>query len=225
MNFDAVLFDCDGVLVDSETLTNQVICDTLNAYGAQIDMATTMQAFLGRSLRENAGLIAQLIGKPAPESFFTDFLRDRDAALAARVQPIEGVGAVLDMLVSQNARFAVASGADVHKMGITLGRTGFLHHFQPKDGVERMFGCDHVAHSKPAPDVYLLAAKTLGADPARCAVIEDTPTGTRAGVAAGATVFAYAGAAHSKPAELLAAGAAAVFADMRYLPRLLGLNQ
>ena len=225
MNFDAVLFDCDGVLVDSETLTNQVICDTLNAYGAQIDMPTTMQAFLGRSLRENATLIAQLIGKPAPESFFTDFLRDRDAALAVRVQPIEGVGAVLDMLVSQNARFAVASGADVHKMGITLGRTGFLHHFQPKGGVERMFGCDHVAHSKPAPDVYLLAAKTLGADPARCAVIEDTPTGTRAGVAAGATVFAYAGAAHSKPAELLAAGAAAVFADMRYLPRLLGLNQ
>jgi HAD superfamily hydrolase (TIGR01509 family) len=114
--------------------------------------------------------------------------------------------------------FAVASGADVHKMGITLGRSQLLSAFQG-----RMFGSDHVAHSKPAPDVYLFAAKALGVDPRRCAVVEDTPTGTRAGVAAGATVFAYAGAAHSDANALLAAGATAVFSEMAALPHLLGI--
>ena len=214
--FQAVLFDCDGVLVDSEAMTNQVICDTLNTYGASIDLASTMQQFLGRSLRENAPLVASLIGKPAPESFFTDFLRDRDAALAARVQAIAGVEDVLKALVAANIPFAVASGADVHKMGITLGRTGLLKYFQG-----RMFGSDHVTHSKPDPAVYLYAAKALGVDPAQCAVVEDTPTGTRAGLAAGATVFGYA--EHNDANALLAAGAAAVIRDMRYLPALLGL--
>ena len=218
MNFDAILFDCDGVLVDSEVLTNHVICDTLTAYGATIDFATTMQRFLGRSLRENAPLVAELIGRPAPESFFTDFFRDRDAALAARVEPITGAATMLARVAASGKPFAVASGADVHKMGITLGRCGFKDYF-----AGRMFGCDDVAHSKPAPDVYLLAASKLGVDPRRCVVIEDTPTGTRAGVAAGATVLAYAGAAHADTAALFAAGATAVFIDMTKLPDLLGL--
>ena len=218
MNYDAVLFDCDGVLVDSEVITNQVICDTLNAYGANIDMATTMQQFLGRSLRENAPLIAQLIGRAAPESFFTDFLRDRDAALAARVEAIPGVAGVLAKLHAAKTPFAVASGADVHKMGITLGRSELLPYF-----TGRIFGSDHVTHSKPAPDVYLFAAKALNVNPARCVVIEDTPTGTRAGVAAGATVLAYAGAPHADVGALFAAGAAAVFVDMSQLAKLLGI--
>jgi HAD superfamily hydrolase (TIGR01509 family) len=218
MRFDAILFDCDGVLVDSETITNQVICDTLNAYGAKVDMAQTMAAFLGRSLRESADVVAMLIGRVPPESFFSDFLRHRDAALAAQVKAVPGVAAVVAALQALGKPFAVASGADVHKMGITLGRSQLLHAFEG-----RMFGSDHVAHSKPAPDVYLFAAKALGVDARSCAVVEDTPTGTRAGVAAGATVFAYAGAAHSDANALLAAGAAAVFSDMAALPLLLGL--
>jgi HAD superfamily hydrolase (TIGR01509 family) len=218
MKFDAILFDCDGVLVDSETITNQVICDTLNAYGAKVDMAQTMSAFLGRSLRESSDVVAKLIGKPPPESFFTDFLLARDAALAERVEAVPGVAAVVAALQAQGKPFAVASGADVHKMGITLGRSQLLQAFEG-----RIFGSDHVAHSKPAPDVYLFAAKALGVDPRRCAVVEDTPTGTRAGVAAGATVFAYSGAAHGDANALLAAGATAVFNDMVSLPHLLGI--
>ena len=222
MNFDAILFDCDGVLVDSEAITNAVIADTLNAYGANVTVPQAMEAFLGRSLRENGNIVARLIGKPAPESFFSDFLRERDLALAARVEPIAGVAAVIAHLQAIHKPFAVASGADVHKMGITLGRCGLLTAFTNPSG--RMFGSDHVSHSKPAPDVYLLAAKALGVNARRCAVVEDTPTGTRAGVAAGATVFAYAGAAHSDANALLAAGASAVFSDMAVLPHLLGLN-
>lgn len=217
MNFEAILFDCDGVLVDSESLTNQVICDTLNAYGAHIDFATTMQAFLGRSLRENAATVASHIGRSPPEAFFTDFLRARDAALAARVEAIPHVAAVVQALHAGGHTFAVASGADLHKMSITLGRTQLLPLF-----ANRMFGSDNVAHSKPAPDVYLFAAQALGVNPRRCAVIEDTATGTRAGVAAGATVFGYA--QHNSPSDLLAAGATAVFNDMRHLPTLLGLR-
>ncbi len=221
MNFDAILFDCDGVLVDSEAITNAVIADTLNAYGAQVTVAQAMDAFLGRSLRESADVVARLIGRTPPETFFTDFLRERDLALAARVEPVSGVAAVIAHLQAIGKPFAVASGADVHKMGITLGRCGLLAAF--KEPSVRMFGSDHVTHSKPAPDVYLYAAKALGVDPRRCAVVEDTPTGTRAGVAAGATVFAYAGASHGDANELLAAGASAVFKDMAMLQHLLGL--
>lgn len=219
MNFDAILFDCDGVLVDSEAITNAVIADTLNAYGANVTVAQAMDAFLGRSLRESADVVARLIGKQPPESFFTDFLRERDLALAARVEPVAGIASVIAHLQAIGKPFAVASGADVHKMGITLGRCGLLNAFP----AGRMFGSDHVTHSKPAPDVYLFAAKTLGVDPRHCAVVEDTPTGTRAGVAAGATVFAYAGASHSDANALLAAGASAVFTDMAMLPHLLGV--
>lgn len=226
MHFDAILFDCDGVLVDSETITNGVIAQTLNAYGANVTIAQAMSAFLGRSLRESADVVAQLIGKQPPESFFTDFLIARDAALAAQVLPVPGVVAVIAHLQAIGKPFAVASGADVHKMGITLGRCGLLSAFTAPSSycaVARTFGCDHVTHSKPAPDVYLYAAHALGVDPRRCAVVEDTPTGTRAGVAAGATVFAYAGAAHSDANALLAAGAAAVFSDMAMLPHMLSL--
>jgi HAD superfamily hydrolase (TIGR01509 family) len=218
INFEAILFDCDGVLVDSETITNQVICDTLNAYGAKVDIEQTMAAFLGRSLRESADVVAMLTGKTPPESFFTDFLRARDAALAARVEAVPGIAAVVAALQTLGKPFAVASGADVHKMGITLGRSQLLQAFQG-----RMFGSDHVAHSKPAPDVYLFAAKALGVDSSRCAVVEDSPTGVRAGVAAGATVFAYSGAVHGDANALLEAGATAVFNDMAALPHLLGI--
>jgi HAD superfamily hydrolase (TIGR01509 family) len=206
MNFDAILFDCDGVLVDSEAITNAVIAGTLNAYGASVTVAQAMDAFLGRSLRESEDVITRLIGRVPPESFFTDFLRERDLALAARVEPVAGIAAVIAHLQLLGKPFAVASGADVHKMGITLGRCKLLDAF-----------------TQPAPDVYLYAAKALGVDPRRCAVVEDTPTGTRAGVAAGATVFAYAGASHSDANALLAAGATAVFKDMAALPHLLGV--
>jgi beta-phosphoglucomutase-like phosphatase (HAD superfamily) len=108
----------------------------------------------------------------------------------------------------------VASGADRGKMRVTLGRTGLLERLQP-----HVYGSDQVARSKPHPDVYLLAARSLGVPPARCLVVEDTPTGTRAGVAAGATVVGYC--ARNEPRSLLGAGATMVFDDMARLASLL----
>jgi beta-phosphoglucomutase-like phosphatase (HAD superfamily) len=111
----------------------------------------------------------------------------------------------------------VASGAERAKMRITLGATRLDRHFGG-----RVFGADQVAHAKPAPDVYLLAMRETGLDPSRTIVIEDTPTGTRAGVAAGATVLGFC--ERNDPRGLLEAGAVAVFAAMSELPRLLGVH-
>jgi HAD superfamily hydrolase (TIGR01509 family) len=218
MKFNAILFDCDGVLVDSEAITIAVIAETLNAYGGKVTTSEAMTAFLGRSLRENSAIVAQLIGQHPPESFFNDFLEARDRALAARVEAVLGITEVIAAIQAKNIPLAVASGADVHKMNITLGRTGLLPAF-----TGRIFGNDHVARSKPAPDVYLFAANALGINPADCIVIEDTPTGVAAGVAAGAKVIAYAGALHSDADALLAAGAIAVIRDMTVLHELLNL--
>lgn len=212
MKFDAILFDCDGVLVDSEMITNQVICDTLNAYGASISVEETMTVFLGKLLRDSVEQIIKIIGYIPPESFFKDFLLARDKALAERVSAIPNILHFITAIQRANIPFAVASGADLHKMTITLGRTGLLSAFKG-----RMFGKDNVVRSKPAPDVYLLAAKTIGVDINRCVIIEDTVTGVTAGVAAGATVIGYAGAQHTDANNLLAAGACAVIKDIMSL--------
>ncbi|WP_155402819.1 HAD family hydrolase, partial [Ralstonia solanacearum] len=112
---------------------------------------------------------------------------------------------------------AVASGADRAKVELQLNRTGLIHRFQPADA--RIFSATEVARSKPAPDVYLLAAHRLGVAPSRCVVIEDSPTGVTAGHTAGMTVLAYAG--RNAPGPLIAAGATHTFTDMRHLPALL----
>lgn len=212
----AVLFDCDGVLVDSEPITNAVLRDMLNEQGLDYTLERTMQAFVGRSVKEEIPRIEGWIGRSLPSDWHPQFVRRRDEALLREVQAVDGIHAVVEQLAALGLPFAVASGADRPKMRLTLGKCGLLPHFE-----QRMFGSDMVARTKPAPDVYLLAMKTLDLDPARVIVIEDTPTGTRAGVAAGATVF---GLASLMPADrLIEAGATRVFRHMRELPAMLGL--
>jgi HAD superfamily hydrolase (TIGR01509 family) len=215
-SFDCILFDCDGVLVDSELPTNEVLRDMVNELGATITTEDSMRIFMGHSISDaySQSEVKRLTGKAAPADFYPNFLRRRDEALRARVVAIPHIAETLPRITLP---FAVASGAEVAKMHLTLGKTG-LKKFFPDD---RMFGKDMVAQSKPAPDVYLLAAKTLGFAPVRCAVIEDTVSGTTAGVAAGMTVFGFCH--HNAPLPLLGAGATAVFNDMRKLPKLLGL--
>ncbi len=209
-HFDLIIFDCDGVLVDSERATNQVLCDMLNEQGATITIEETMALFMGHSVNESADRIAAVTGKPMSTQFYPEFIARRNVALEASVEAIAHVPDVLSQL---HLPFAVASGAEVAKMHITLGRTGLLSQFEG-----RMFGKDMVARSKPEPDVYLLAAKTLGVPPQRCVVVEDTASGTTAGVAAGMTVLGFC--IHTAPALLFGAGASAVFNDMRQLPML-----
>ncbi len=213
---EAVIFDCDGVLVDSEPITNRVLRDMLNEQGLDFDLARTMQTFVGRSVKNAIPEIEDWIGRALPGDWHPEFCRRRDEALASEVGPVDGIHGVIEQLRAAGIPFAVASGADRPKMRITLGRTGLLGHFE-----DRMFGSDMVERTKPAPDVYLLAMRSLQLDPARVVVIEDTPTGTRAGVAAGATVYGLAGLMPSAP--LHDAGAALTFKHLRELPGLLGL--
>lgn len=212
--FDAILFDCDGVLVDSEPTTNAVFGAMLRELGADITDEETLHRFVGKSVREELDAIAALTGRPIPAGWYERFQARRDEALALDVQAIPGVEAVLDAAVSRGFVQAVASGADRGKMRVTLGRTGLLARLQP-----HIYGADQVERSKPHPDVYLLAARGLGIDPSRCLVIEDTPTGTCAGIAAGATVFGFC--ARAEPRALLGAGAAMVFDDMTQLAQIL----
>jgi beta-phosphoglucomutase-like phosphatase (HAD superfamily) len=235
MRVDAVIFDCDGVLVDSEPITNRVLTAMLNEIGLGFSIEQTMRTFIGKSLRDELDIIEKLAGRPLPPDWYAGFAARRDAALAREVKAVPGIADVLDALDAAATPHAVASGADRSKMRVTLGATGLLGRFETDAARilassagargphvvpgSRLFGADMVERAKPAPDVYLLAARAIGADAARCAVIEDTPTGTAAGVAAGATVLGFC--AHTDPRALLAAGAAAVFDDMRRLPALL----
>ncbi len=240
MRIDAVIFDCDGVLVDSEPITNGVLTAMLNELGLAFTVEQTMRTFMGRALREELSIIESLAGRTLPPDWYAGFARRRDEVLAREVKAVSYIEHVIDALVAAGLPHAVASGADRSKMRVTLGATGLLERFETpgarivaaappgsaahvaaQSGIvpgSRLFGADMVERAKPAPDVYLLAARALGVDAARCAVVEDTPTGTAAGVAAGSIVLGYC--AHTDARALLAAGAHAVFDDMRRLPAL-----
>jgi beta-phosphoglucomutase-like phosphatase (HAD superfamily) len=220
MRVDAVIFDCDGVLVDSEPITMAVLTAMANDAGLSLAEDDAAELFMGKSLREDIRIIESQLGKPLPAGWTDAYLARRDAALSAQVVAVTGIVHVLDVLAARGIAVAVASGGDRAKMRLTLGTTGLLHRFEAPDRQSSwLFGADMVEQAKPAPDVYLMAARALGADPARCLVIEDTPVGVQAGTAAGAIVFGYC--ERNDPRKLLAHGASAVFADMHRLPDLL----
>lgn len=215
--FDAILFDCDGVLVDSEPLVNRLIWEMLNELGIHISQEDSIQRFLGKAIREELDAIAEMRGAPLPANWLSTFHARRNALLEAEVEAVPHIAHAIDVLSELGLPMAVASGADRTKVELQLNRTGLIEHFQPTD--VRIFSATEVERSKPAPDVYLLAARSLGVSPSRCLVIEDSPTGVTAGHAAGMTVLAYAG--RNAPGPLLAAGATSTFTDMRDLPELL----
>ena len=212
-----VIFDCDGVLVDSEPIVNRLIWEMLIELGIDISLEDSIQRFLGKAIREELDAIAEMRGAPLPPNWLSTFQARRNVLLEAEVEAVPHIGHAIDVLSRLGLPMAVASGADRMKVELQLNRTGLIEHFQPTD--VRIFSATEVARSKPAPDVYLLAASSLGVSPSRCLVIEDSPTGVTAGHAAGMTVLAYAG--RNAPGPLIAAGATRTFTDMRELPELL----
>jgi beta-phosphoglucomutase-like phosphatase (HAD superfamily) len=219
MRFEAVLFDCDGVLVDSERITNGVLRDMLEELGWKLTADECMRLFIGKAVKDERALIEARTGRPLTDEWLTRFRERRNVGLRSGVQPIRGaVGAVAVIHERLQARVACASGADRLKVELQLARCGLMPYFEG-----RIFSGHELPRSKPAPDVYLAAAAALGVDPVRCAVIEDTITGVTAGIAAGATVFGYSPpeAGHDAPQALRSAGAFRVFGDMAHLPGLL----
>jgi HAD superfamily hydrolase (TIGR01509 family) len=219
VKFDAVLFDCDGVLVDSEGITNGVLRDMLEELGWRLSPAECMRIFLGKAVKDERALIEARTGQPLTEEWFVRFRERRNAGLLAGVQPIRNaVEAVVRISDRFQGRIACCSGADRWKVEMQLAKCGLLPYFEG-----RIYSGHEMPRSKPAPDVYLAAMAPLGAVPPRCAVIEDTVTGVTAGIAAGAVVFGYSPpeAGHHAAGELRAAGASPVFQDMAELPALL----
>ena len=218
--FDAVLFDCDGVLVDSEPITNGVLCDMLEELGWTLTLAECMRIFVGKAVKDERALIEARTGQPFTEDWLARFRERRNVGLTHGVQPIAGVvEAVAKIHALYDGRMACASGADRFKVELQLQKCGLMAYFKG-----RIFSGHEMPRSKPAPDVYLAAASALGVNARRCAVVEDTVTGVIAGVTAGATVFGYSPpeAGHDAPTALLQAGATIIFTDMRDLAALLG---
>jgi HAD superfamily hydrolase (TIGR01509 family) len=209
--FDLVIFDCDGVVVDSERIVHEVFGDFIRSLGADLDSARMNELFLGRRLADCLAIVEGVTGRAAPPDALDRYKAERDRVLREQVQPVEGVRDVIEGLT---VPYCIASSGDHAKMRATLGATGLLPLFEGKltSGTE-------VDYGKPAPDVFLLAAKRMGAAPARTAVIEDSVNGVLAGRAAGMTVFGFAGLVPA--ADLAAAGAMRTFTHMRELPALL----
>jgi HAD superfamily hydrolase (TIGR01509 family) len=213
--FDAVLFDCDGVLVDSEPITNGLLRDMLAEQGWHLTPEACFQHFVGKAVMDEKLAIEANTGKPLTEDWMISFRTRRNAALEARLQAIPNIHTAIKQIHENfEGRIACASGADRLKVELQLAKVALIPYFEG-----RIFSGHEMPRSKPAPDVYLAAAQALGVDPSRCAVVEDTVTGVKAGVAAGCTVFAYT--PNSDELALLAAGASQVFSDMLHLPSLL----
>jgi HAD superfamily hydrolase (TIGR01509 family) len=216
MKFDAVLFDCDGVLVDSEPLTNAVLRVALAERGWDLSEKECFEFFLGKTIRDERAAIEANTGLPFSEDWLKDFYLRRNAALEAGLEAVVGAhDAVAAAHAAAEGRIACASGADRFKVELQLRKVGLLPFFEG-----RVFSGHEMPRSKPAPDVYLAAAMSLQVPPARCLVIEDSPVGVTAGVAAGATVWAYCPNA-AQGAALRQAGAQHLFERMGDLPALL----
>ena len=211
-----VIFDCDGVLVDTELLANRCFAAALNRIGLPWSVEDTMCRLVGRSMNSCVAIIESETGRPLPADFLARLQADTfEAFRLAPVRPVAGIVDVLDWLEAQGIDYCVASSGEIEKMRLTLGLAGLLPRFEG-----RMFSASMVARGKPFPDLFLHAAAAIGAAAANCTVVEDAVPGVQAGTAAGMRVLAYAGAGHADREGLAAAGGI-LFDRMDDLPRLL----
>jgi len=215
MNFQAVLFDCDGVLVDSEPITNGVLRDMLEERGWVMSSEDCFRYFVGKAVKDHKAEIEARTGLPLTADWLNEFRLRRNDALQARLQVMPGAHeAVSTAFEMTQGAIACASGADRFKVEMQLSHVNLMPHFEG-----RIFSGHEMARTKPAPDVYLAAAVHLECDPAHCLVIEDSTAGIEAGVAAGATVWALCTDQSLAPV-LLEAGASQLFPHMGALPEL-----
>ncbi|MCB9946743.1 MAG: HAD family hydrolase [Rhodospirillaceae bacterium] len=215
--FDLVLFDCDGVLVDSEAISARCVAEALRQAGYDIDEAGVHARFMGISNPTMCAIIEGEMGRPLPAGFLEALRARLISAAEDELRPVEGVREVVDHLAIP---CCVASSSNPDRVRRYLELTHLDHRLG-----RHIFSATMVAQGKPAPDLFLHAAKAMGARPDRSVVIEDSIAGVRAGKAAGMTVFGFTGAGHVDGAvhgpRLLAAGADLVFDAMAALPDLL----
>ncbi len=211
-----VLFDCDGVLVDSEPITNALLVENLARHGLSLTAQEVDGLFVGGTMK-TVGEKATRLGAVLPDTWLKDIYDEMHARLAAGTPIIEGVIEVLRALDFAGIPYAVGSNGSLDKMQITLGQHPEL--WEKLKG--RLFSAHVHGAAKPDPALYLAAAESVGVAPIDCAVVDDSPAGCQAGVAAGMACHGYA--AHDDGARLAGVGVR-VFHNMRDLPGILGLN-
>jgi len=208
-DFELVIFDCDGVLVDSERLAVRTEAEILASLGWPLTEAEIVERFVGRSAAHMLQEIERQLGRSI--DWGAEFEPRYREVFERELVLVPGIVEALDAITTP---VCVASSGSHDKMRFTLGKTGLFDRF---DG--RIFSADQVEHGKPAPDIFLFAAAQMGATPGRCAVVEDSVSGVRAALAAEMTAFAFAGGVTS--GEALSIESAVVFDDMVDLPALL----
>ena len=211
--FELVIFDCDGVLVNSEKVANEVFAEVLlQVCGLKFTLDDMLDTFVGHSRAQCFDKIEAILGEPPPPELDQRYQDDINRALKDSVVAIEGIESVLRSLAIP---YCVASSGSHDKMRLTLGKTGLIDLFEGN-----IFSTSEVERGKPHPDIYLHAAASMGEhQPERCLVIEDSPLGVTGAVAAGMNVFGFA---ELMPAhKLKASGAQLIFEHMHDLPDLI----
>ncbi|MGB6230983.1 MAG: HAD family hydrolase [Litorimonas sp.] len=183
---DLVIFDCDGVLVDSEPLSNAVMADHISRLGWPMDGSGAMRRFKGLTMTQVHAAIEARLQRPVDTIWMDAFRAEAEARMKTELKAIPGVRALIERVHGTGLKSCVASQGRLAKMRVSLGATGLWDLFEG-----RIFSAVDVARPKPAPDLFLHAARTMGADPSRCTVIEDSATGIEAGIAAGMRVVGF----------------------------------
>ena len=217
--YDLIIFDCDGVLVDSEALACVVHAEVLTEYGYTITAAQVHERFLGRSAREARLEVESELGRAFPDSYTAQLRATIDRVFGEKLVPVPHIADTLNRL---SQRICVASSGTPTRIRSSLGTTGLLDHFAP-----HLFSAMQVERGKPAPDLFLFAAAQMNVRPAQCVVVEDSVPGVTAARAAGMTVIGFTGGSHCRPGDtdrLRATGASIVIDDMRELPGLIARN-
>jgi HAD superfamily hydrolase (TIGR01509 family) len=216
VNFDLIIFDCDGVLVDSEVISCRAHADVLSRHGYPITQEQVFDRFLGRSTRQANSEVEAELGRALPDDFHVQLQDELFRSFEADLEAVPHIHSALDAIAQA---VCVASSGSHQRMRVTLGRACLYERFAPN-----IFSASQVIHGKPAPDLFLFAASQMNVPPERCLVIEDSVPGVTGGRAAGMTVLGFHGGSHCRPGHgdgLRAAGAAAVFDDMRRLRDLI----
>lgn len=211
MEYAAIIFDCDGTLVDSEALGNQVLVECIREYGKHLTVQEAMNLFKGLRMAETVKRIESLLGHKLPQSFTNDANQRMDTKFASELQAIHGVERLIQELP---VPYCVASNGPRDKVKANLTVAGLIQYFE-----HQIYSAYDIGSWKPEPDLFLHAARTLKVAPNRCAVIEDSLVGVRAGIAAGMKVFAYV-AQGENPDHFMETGAQPFF-SMTELPELL----
>lgn len=214
----AVLFDCDGVLVDSERITSRIWAGILTEIGLPTTPEQSLATYMGNSMSRCIEIVTGKLGHPPPSRLLPDFHEAVNAALKEEVVAVEGAMELLDLLDQHGIPYAVVSNGEPEKMQTTLGKTGLLARFG-----NRLYSGAAIGRPKPAPDILLLAARDMKVDCSEAVVVEDSPIGVYAALAAGMRAIGFADIVPEQ--RLAESGAHVIVKSLGDIPAVLGLQE